>query len=212
MLAMGVLATEKLAGHLRIPPPATLFAALACVLLARVVATVFGFDPSADLFSLVGRSSDLTGRTDVWPPTWRMIVDNPVLGHGYGALWFPRLGLEGAQQGLLGLTWTAYSAHNGFLQLASEIGLPAAIFAVSFAIFSLFEMIRLYAFRPSPYVLFVIAFQAAFLLGNITEANLFVDRNFFWILFVSLPLAATCSYRRLSWVPRPLEGRSPASP
>lgn len=211
MLALAVLAMEKLAGHLRIPPPAALFLALACVLLARVAATMFGFDPSADWFGFIGRSSDLTGRTDVWLPTWRVIIDNPLLGHGYGALWFPRLGLEGAQQGLLGLTWTAYSAHNGFLQLASEIGLPAAIFAVSFAVLSLVEMIRLYAFRPSPYVLLVIAFQVAFLVANVTEANLFVDRNFFWILFVSLPLAAACSYRRLSWVPGPLEGRSPAS-
>jgi O-antigen ligase len=126
-------------------------------------------------------------------------MDRPMLGYGYGALWFPRSGFEDTQHSLLGLTWTAYHAHNGFLQLASEIGLPAAVLATSFAVISLVEVIRLFYLRESPYLLWVIAFQVAFLIANTFEALLLVDRNLNWILFVALPLSVHRSWQRLSW-------------
>lgn len=198
IFALVVMASHLLAFRMRLPTPMTFAFAFAVALLAVVAAGVSGFDRSDEWTALVGRSADLTGRTDIWSPAWRLVLDHPMLGYGYGALWFPRFGLEGTQQGLLGLTFTAYSAHNGFLQLASEIGLPAAIIAVLFALLSLSEMIRLASRRPSPYILFVIAFQAAFLLANVSEAMLFIDRNLFWMLFIALPLSASRSYQRLS--------------
>jgi O-antigen ligase len=199
MLSLVVLLFYFLAAKLRISIAATFSLTLGCVLLTSVVAALSGFDRFDQWAGLVGRSSDLTGRTDIWGPVWRLILDKPVLGYGYGALWFPRFGWEDTQQALLGLTWTAFHAHNGFLQLASEIGLPAAVLSMTFALISLAEMIGLFYLRASPYVLFVIAFQVAFLLANTFEALLLVDRTLTWIMFVALPLSALRSYRRLSW-------------
>ena len=198
MLSLVVLLSHFLAAKIRISIAATFSLALACVLLIAVVAAMSGFDRFDQWASLVGRSSDLTGRTDVWGPVWGLILEKPVLGYGYGALWFPRSGFEDTQA-LLGITWTAFHAHNGFLQLASEIGLPAAILSMTFALISLAEMISLFYLRASPYVLFIIAFQVAFLLANTFEALLLVDRNLTWIMFVALPLSALRSYQRLSW-------------
>jgi hypothetical protein len=70
---------------------------------------------------------------------------------------------------------------------------------MSFAIISLAEVIRFFYLRESPYVLFVIAFQIAFLLANTFEALLLIDRNLNWILFVALPLSTYRSWQRLSW-------------
>jgi O-antigen ligase len=200
-LGMAVVACDVLARRLRMPILATVCLALASISLTVMVVAVSGFDQTEDWAKLVGRSSDLSGRTDIWLPVWRLALDRPLLGYGYGALWFPRIGLEGAQQSLFGLTWTAYSAHNSFLQLASEIGLPAALSAIAFALVSLGATIRLHALRSSPSVLFVIAFQSAFLLASLFEAHIFIDRSLMWILFVALPLAAQRSYQRLLWLP-----------
>ncbi|HEX2473251.1 MAG TPA: O-antigen ligase family protein [Lacipirellulaceae bacterium] len=178
-------------------------AAIACVLVAAALLAVgggqlFGF---SEWTSLVGRSSDFTGRTDVWAPTWQLILRSPLLGYGYGALWLPRIELQAMQQWLLGLNWTAYTAHNGFLQLASEIGIPAASLAFIFAFRSVAQTISLNMRRPSPFAVFATAFQIGFLLTNLFEASLFVDRSISWIIFVMIPLAVLRSYQRLSWAP-----------
>ena len=192
--------------NLRIPAGASACVFVAFVMLAVSAGQLLGF---SEWTSLVGRSSDLTGRTDIWASTWQLMSRSPLLGSGYGALWFPRADLQGAQQGLLGLTWTAYTAHNGFLQLASEIGFPAALLAFGFAFRSMAQTIGLNVRRPSPFVVFATAFQAAFLFSNIFEAGLFIDRNITWVMFVTIPLAVLRSYQRLSWAPsggsQPLE-------
>jgi O-antigen ligase len=184
--------------NLRIPVAASVGFLVASALLAVGAGQLLGFSEWA---SLVGRSSDFTGRTDVWAPTWQLIMRNPLLGYGYGALWLPRVELQALQQWLLGLTWTAYTAHNGFLQLASEIGVPAALLAFTFAFRSIAQTISLNMRRPSPFAVFATAFQVAFLLTNLFEAGLFVDRTISWIMFVMIPIAVLRSYRRLSWTP-----------
>ena len=211
LAGVSVLAMFLLATRLHLSPTLSGSLVIACVLLALVGGNLLGLDGFGAWTSLVGRSSDLSGRSDIWMPTWGLILDNPLLGYGYGAVWFPRQELESAQQTLLGLTWTAYSAHNGFLQLASEIGLPAALLAMAFAILSLFEMVGLYRRRPSPYVLFIVAYQVAFLLANTFEAILMVDRNMNWILFIALPLSAVRAYQRMDPVSAPLAPPLPRS-
>ena len=42
-------------------------------------------------------------------------------------LWFPADGDGWIQDSLTDFTWTVHHAHNGFLQVASEIGLPLAV-------------------------------------------------------------------------------------
>src|SRR5882757_1237254 len=37
-----------------------------------------------DLSAVVGRSSTLTGRTDLWRAVWAAIRESPLIGHGYG--------------------------------------------------------------------------------------------------------------------------------
>jgi len=39
-----------------------------------------------DTAELVGRSGDLTGRGEVWEQTWRLILDKPLTGYGYGSI------------------------------------------------------------------------------------------------------------------------------
>ena len=66
MFALVVLASHLLAFRMRLPTPMTFAFALAAALLAVVAAGVSGFDRSDEWAALVGRSADLTGRTDIW--------------------------------------------------------------------------------------------------------------------------------------------------
>lgn len=142
-----------------------------------------------DTAELIGRSGDLTGRADVWAQTWALILERPLTGYGYGTLWFPTAETIGIQQSLTDFSWTVFHAHNGLLQIASEIGIPLTILAILMIVQQLIEIVYCQYQRQQPGVLFVMGFAVALLLSNYSEARLLVNRELYWVFFIALPIS-----------------------
>ena len=136
----------------------------------------------------VGRSGDLTGRGEVWRQVLNLIYEYPLTGVGYGTLWFPTDNTIWIQQSLFDFTWTVFHAHNGLLQLASEIGIPVAMIALLMVAQQLIEIFYCQYERQQVGVLFVLGFVVAFLVSNFSEARFLVTRELFWIFFIALPI------------------------
>ena len=160
--------------------------AVLAVLVGGLAAFVVINVPSAEL---IGRSDDLTGRGEVWAQTWKLILQRPATGFGYGVLWFPSPENAWIQDSLTDFTWTVHHAHNGFLQVASEIGLPLAVVALLMVVQQLVEIVYCQYQRQQVGVLFVLAFSVAYLISNFSEARFLVNRELFWILFIALPIS-----------------------
>lgn len=156
------------------------------VLVAGLAGVAFHFIDTAEL---IGRSGDLTGRADVWAQTWQLILNRPWTGYGYGAIWFPTDSSVWIQKTLTDFTWTVYHAHNGFLQIASEVGLPLALLTLVMIIQQVIEIIYCQYQRQQPGVLFVLGFMVALLLSNYSEARLLINRDLYWIFFIALPIS-----------------------
>lgn len=142
-----------------------------------------------DTSDLVGRSGDMTGRGEVWAQTWKLILEKPATGYGYGTIWNPSDTTIWIQQSLTDFTWVVYHAHNGFLQVASEIGLPLAGIALLMIAQQLIEIFYCQYQRQQPGVLFVLGFALAYLISNYSEARFLVHRELYWILFIALPIS-----------------------
>jgi len=138
---------------------------------------------------LVGRSGDLTGRGEVWAQTWNLIWQKPLTGYGYGSIWNPNDATIWVQQKLTDFTWVVFHAHNGFLQVASEIGLPLALLAVLMVVQQLIEIFYCQYQRQQLGVLFVLGFVIAYLISNYSEARFLVNRELYWIFFLALPIS-----------------------
>ncbi len=165
----------------------SLVAALLLGVFALGLATLaFMFIDTAEL---IGRSGDLTGRGEVWEQTWKLILQRPLTGYGYGALWYPTDDSIWIQQSLTDFSWTVFHAHNGLLQLASEIGIPLTIVALLMLLQQLVEIIYCQYQRQQPGVLFVLGFVVALLISNYSEARLLVNRDLYWIFLVALPVS-----------------------
>jgi exopolysaccharide production protein ExoQ len=144
---------------------------------------------SIDTAELVGRTDDLTGRGEVWRQTWELILEKPLTGVGYGVLWYPTEATIWIQQSLTDFTWVVYHAHNGLLQVASEVGLPLAMIALLMVALQLIEIFYCQYERQQVGVLFVLAFVTAYLISNFSEARFLVNRELFWIFFLALPIS-----------------------
>lgn len=168
---------------LRLSIVAMLFLGL---LVAGIVGVAFVFIDTAEL---IGRSGDLTGRAEVWSQTWQLILNRPLTGYGYGTIWFPTAESLRIQQSLTDFSWTVFHAHNGLLQIASEIGLPLTILALLMIMQQLIEIIYCQYQRQQPGVLFVLGFVVALLVSNYSEARLLNNRELYWIFFIALPIS-----------------------
>ncbi|MEE9336169.1 MAG: O-antigen ligase family protein [Granulosicoccaceae bacterium] len=160
--------------------------AIMAILFVGLVAMVAS---NIDTAELVGRTDDLTGRGEVWKQTWKLIMNKPLTGYGYGALWFPTDSTIWVQQSLTDFTWVVFHAHNGLLQVASEIGLPLACIALLMVAQQLIEIFYCQYEKQQVGVLFVLGFVVAFLVSNFSEARFLVNRELYWIFFLALPIS-----------------------
>ncbi len=165
-------------GFIRMVVMAVLFTAVIALAAANI-----------DTAELVGRTDDLTGRGEVWRQTWKLIMERPLTGVGYGSLWFPTDSTIWIQQSLTDFTWVVYHAHNGLLQVASEVGIPLALIALLMVAQQLIEIFYCQYERQQVGVLFVLAFASAYLISNFSEARFLVTRELFWIFFLALPIS-----------------------
>lgn len=88
----------------------------------------------AAILTASGKSSDLTGRTEIWSEVTRLIAERPVVGWGYLAYWRDA-GFGDGRSGFeeFGLR----SAHSGYL----EAGLGAGVFAGALLVVTLLTLI-----------------------------------------------------------------------
>ncbi len=158
-------------------------------LAALVVGVVVVLFQQINTAELIGRSGDLTGRGEVWTQTWKIILEQPLTGYGYGTLWYPTAASQYIQQSLLDFTWLVFHAHNGFLQVASEIGLPMAFVALLMVLQHVVETVYCQYQRQQSGTLFLLAFSVALLLSNYSEARFLVNREMYWIFFIAMPIS-----------------------
>lgn len=70
----------------------------------------------AEVLALLGRSADLSGRTEIWSAAWRIIQQHMVYGNGYGSA------TMGGLVPYLVARFKVAHTHNGYLDLALSSG------------------------------------------------------------------------------------------
>ncbi|EBA13100.1 O-antigen ligase family protein [Roseobacter sp. CCS2] len=133
------------------------------------------------LLGLLGRDATLTGRTIIWEGVFIALGGNVVAGGGYGAGWQvvgPQLtALTGFEVG---------HAHNGFLDLAVDIGVVGLgmtlVFMMWLGSFAFSNLMRGHNPELSAIALTVVVFS---LIGNVAGSFLLQHNSIFWVLAVA---------------------------
>lgn len=137
---------------------------------------ILEWGPTKVIFEeLLDKSTDMSGRTMLWPYVIVAIAEHPWLGYGFSAFWESTAAY---QQVLRYFEWSPAHSHNGFLQLLVDFGLIGAlVFAYAYIKVSKFA-IALYSQGIS--VLF--SFCYLLIVFNFTQSEL-VGRNSFTFIF-----------------------------
>ncbi len=156
------------------------------VLLTSTVILLF-IGNTETIVKLLGRDITLTGRTGIWSVVTGKIAQNPWLGYGYRSFW---LGMEGDSADVWYETFfMAPNSHNGFLDVAVELGLVGlSCFLLTFTK-SCLRAIHWVRLNPTAEGLFPIMFLMFVLLNNLIESTILDSAVFVLILYTSITTA-----------------------
>ncbi len=159
--------------------------------IAILVIVFFSFNLNI-VFSLLNRSSTLTGRTPVWSDLiTRVWVQKPVLGFGFGALWNNeafRVDLQTRH----GWPYQVYFADNGFLDILLNTGIIGLISFLLFFITTGYRAISTFIKKAGVLSLLPVVLFSYVTIANISYSFLFEVDQFVWMLLI---LAAILSFK-----------------
>jgi len=189
LVSMLLLSSALVRGDIRRFAPA-----MALLVFVALVGAIGGATFWDDILYSMGRDPTLTGRTVLWEHTLSSIEDRFLLGYGYGAYWFGAYG-PGAQF-IHG--WGIDSAHNGWIEVWLDAGLPGVILVamvVGRVVFQGFAAVRYDANHAEPAWIFTVG--CALLVISVSESVFLERHSLNWIVLV---VAATRLVQRSRWI------------
>jgi exopolysaccharide production protein ExoQ len=165
----------------------------AAPVLLLVMTLVAEFDRILDL---MGRSTDLTGRTVLWVLASEAVSDKPYLGHGYEAFWRGYEGTAGDIWVKLGSFF--YYSHNGFLEILLGLGLLGLVCMLVALCFYARSALRVLRSERAIASLWPWGLLLYLPLSNLLEGNLMRSNNLPWLLYTitALSLCTNSLYAR----------------
>jgi exopolysaccharide production protein ExoQ len=129
------------------------------------------------LVHLLGKDISLTGRIPLWQSLMPFIADRPLLGYGYGTFWVA----DSPQMILVQRLnpWNPPDAHNAYIGVALELGLPGAIIATGLLLSVIFRAYRTSRSTGLAWPAFLFAFAFVYAITNMVETPLLAMGSFF---------------------------------
>jgi exopolysaccharide production protein ExoQ len=155
-------ATQKL----RIP----LYALALAVFVAAVSGATVLVTHNESIATVLGRSSDLTGRTSIWSLVIPSIFERPVRGYGFSGFWAGASPESAAIERAMG-TIIQYS-HNGYLEILLELGAVGFFVTLVFLGTGVRRAIYRSKLGRSSVDLWPFSFMVYFLLHNFGECTI----------------------------------------
>ena len=145
-----------------------------------------------DLLASLTGDPTFTGREYVWDFMLSRIAQSPWIGYGFGSFWG-----VGQDTGLMlqqsNITFYFGQAHNGYLDVAGELGLLGVIAVTIMFAWYAAKIVRLYrSGKEFGFFLFSTYIMLGFVLYNLTELVLFRPGADLWIYFVITMQAVIC--------------------
>ena len=154
------------------------------------------------LIQLLGKDISLTGRIPLWQSLMPFIADRPLFGYGYGTFW-----VAGSPQMVLVQRlnpWNPPDAHNAYIGVALELGLPGAIIATSLLLSVIIRAYRTSRSTGLGWPAFLFAFAFVYAITNMVETPLLAMGHFFTFML------AFCHFALVRRAVRPAPKSAPA--
>jgi exopolysaccharide production protein ExoQ len=132
---------------------------------------------------MLGRNSDLTGRTELWSFVFAMIAKRPFFGYGLSGFWLGASEETLDAQKLLG--WNPIYAHNGYLEIALSLGVVGLSLVLYIIGTGLKRVLANPQMNQPAGNMWPIAFFIFVLVHNMGECTLLMQNSLEWSLCIA---------------------------
>ena len=156
---------------------------IAVVALLGIVATVLGAVYQNPLVEKLNDPTAFTGRTKIWKMLYQYISDHPFLGSGYGSFWNIGASSPVFHYASDEVTQVPYG-HNGFLDIAAQLGIPGLIMVIIVAVVIPFRKLLNSPFLTGSRGAMLVALFLFCICYNFTESALFYPDSVVWVMLM----------------------------
>jgi O-antigen ligase len=136
----------------------------------------------AQVFELIGKSPDMTGRSGIWKIVLHLIEQKPWLGWGWISYWVP--GVK-PYDGLVVINNVPYfQAHNAYLDVWLQLGIIGLLIFAALLVFSFVKIWRLAVRHTSALYLWPIFILIGLLVWSLTESRMLIESG--WLILTLL--------------------------
>jgi hypothetical protein len=153
-----------------------------------------------EVFELLGKSPDMTGRTGIWKSVLGLIEQRPIVGWGWISHWVP--GVEPFEGLAVINNVPYYQAHNAFLDIWLQLGLIGLAIFLVMLFLAFVPLWRLAVRHTSALYLWPILLLIGLVVQNLAESRMLIEIG--WVLIMLLVIKINEPDEKLE--PR---GRSP---
>ena len=132
----------------------------------------------AEIFGMIGKTPDMSGRTMIWRKVLGLIGNEPLTGYGWLSYWMPHLK---PYEGLVKIDYVPYyQAHNAFLDMWLQGGMIAAGLLVALVVVTFVRLWQLAVRHTSALYLWPILVFVGLVVQNFTESRLLSELG--WVM------------------------------
>jgi exopolysaccharide production protein ExoQ len=161
--------------------------------IAYLLSVAFGLMASSLLYLVIsnldsvtrmlGRDPTLTGRVKLWRLAFASFLRQPLFGYGYSGFW--NVSSDALHINRV-LYWTVPHAHNGFLDLALELGLVGLFLYLTYYVVLVHRAFDYARNRARLEGMWIFAYLAFAFLYSVTESSTLAANSIFGIMFASV--------------------------
>ncbi len=162
---------------------------------------------------VTGKDVTLTGRTLLWPHVIEQIESHPLVGVGLNSVW--RIAPDSSSADPITTAirratgWGAYSAHNGYLDVALQLGVVGLVLLGSILVGGMVAYVRRRPVPDGPRMIGAFAFFYIIFL-SLAESFIFTAQGFFLAVFaVLMSRRNDVSHDRRGHISQAAEPRAP---
>lgn len=163
------------------------YAYFLAISIVVAIGFTFAVTNSDNVMNLVGRSSNLTGRTEIWALVLSFVPQRPILGYGHSGFWLGA-SRESYVINRIMRGWVIYS-HNGYLEMLLNLGIIGLVLTLILLGIGVKRALAFSQLRRSRTALWPLAFLFYFLLHNTVECTIMIQ-DIEWALCVACIVGA----------------------
>ena len=180
-------------------------AAIAFAAATTAFVTAIKFLP--ELLAFSSRSSNFSGRAEIWSAVMASILKRPVLGYGFDAFWST---LQGEATNVFAATgWIVTGAHCGYLNVGLELGCVGAVLLAITFLQAGRDALKCLRSQRSPYIEWCIGIVFLTLVYNLDERTLMATQYLPWMLYIVACAGLAGEARKMRSAATPAAGLEP---